>query len=114
MVGKGESRATKSRAQELQFMLGYLDEPSMLLQALQLQPDGGSITLEGICFEWGKIGKFLQDITLDDYQKHVGEVLALNPQYVCHRTQLTTDQKKRYLGDLGYQKKSSVLKIKPT
>ena len=105
MVGKSKSRATKSRAQELQFMLGYLVEPSLLLQALTLQPDGGSITLEGICFEWGKIGKFLQDITLDDYQKHVGEVLALNPQYVCHRTQLTSDQKKEIPRRFGIPKK---------
>ena len=105
MVEKNKPRATKSRAQELQFMLGYLVKPILLLQEFALQPDGGSITLEGICFEWGKIEKFLKDIDLDDYQKHVGEVLALNPQYVCHRTQLTSDQKKEILRRFGIPKK---------
>ena len=105
MVEKNKPRDTKSRAQELQFMLGYLDEPLLLLQKFTSQPDGGSITLEEIYFEWGKIEKFLPHITLDDYQKHVGEVLALNPQYVCHRTQLTSDQKKEILRRFGIPKK---------
>ena len=105
MVEKNKPRDTKSRAQELQFMLGYLVEPVLLLQKFTSQPDGGSITLEEIYFEWGKIEKFLPHITLDDYQKHVGEVLDLNPQYVCHRTQLTSDQKKEILRRFGIPKK---------
>jgi len=53
------ARSKKSRAEELRFIAGFLNEPSDLIEAFKTNPDGGDAKLEGIDFVWGNIADYL-------------------------------------------------------
>jgi hypothetical protein len=93
MVGKSKSRATKSRAQELQFMLGFLRNPDALVAAFHANPAGNGVPLEGIAFVWGDISLLLPNIKPGGSKLHSPEILGLKPQFICHLWNLNKKQR---------------------
>ena len=93
MVGKSKSRATKSRAQELQFMLGFLRNPDALVAAFHANPAGNGVPLEGIAFVWGDISLLLPNIKPGGSNLHSPEILGLKPQFICHLWNLNKKQR---------------------
>ena len=93
MAGKSKSRAGKSRAQELEFMLGFLQNPESLITALHANPMGNGVPLEGIAFVWGDISSLLPHIKPDDSKLHSSEILGLKPQFICHLWNLSKKQR---------------------
>jgi hypothetical protein len=93
MAGKSKSRAGKSRAQELQFMLGFLQNPDTLISAFHANPLGNGVPLEGISFAWGDISSLLPHIKLGDSKLHSSEILGLKPQFICHLWNLSKKQR---------------------
>ena len=88
------ARSKKSRAEELRFIAGFLNEPSDLIHAFKTSPDGGDAKFEGIDFVWGNIADLLSSMNVEQVTTHDAVFTSLNPKYVVHLDNLSTGQKK--------------------
>ena len=86
------ARSTKSRAEELRFIAGFLENPLDLYTAFEREPRGGFAELEGIEFVWGNIAELIKNIDLEFSKKRQLRTLDVAPKHVFHLDNLSGAQ----------------------
>ena len=86
------AHGNNSRAEELKFMARFLTDPQRLLFAFESEPNGGSVILEEINFEWGNISGLLSVLKTQKIYTHESKFLDLNPKYIYHLDNLSSKQ----------------------
>lgn len=86
------AHSNNSRAEELKFMARFLTNPHWLLEAFEADPNGGSVTLEGINFMWGNIAGLIPALMTRQLFIHDSRFLDLNPKHIYHLDNLSSYQ----------------------
>ena len=86
------AHGNNSRAEELKFMARFLTNPHRLLLAFEAEPNGGSVSLEGINFEWGNISGLISLLKTWHIHTHESKFLDLNPKHIYHLDNLSSNQ----------------------
>ena len=105
MAGE-KARDKKSRAGELRFIAGFLDNPSGLIVELQHKANGGSTEIQGIEFVWGNIAELLLSMDTENLQSHKSALLEMNPKHVYHLDNLSPSQQKAMVENFDISSKS--------
>lgn len=79
---------------ELEFMLGFLQDPDALIAEFHAYPAGTGVLLEGIVFVWGNISSLLPHMKPGRSKIHSAEILGLDPQFICHLWNLSEKQRR--------------------
>ena len=88
------AHGNNSRAEELKFMARFLTNPLLLLLAFEAEPNGGSVTLEGINFEWGNVSGLISALKNRELYTHESKFLDLNPKHIYHLDNLSSHQER--------------------